>query len=87
MRIAIAVLLAIATGAFADPAKADPYRYCADYGGGRSGLGATNCYFLTLDQCRAAVSGVGGYCTLNQFYDGIPVDGQPRARRSKKRAS
>ena len=48
MRIALAALFVLAAGAFADIAKADPYRYCADYGVGRSGLGATNCYFLTL---------------------------------------
>ena len=84
MRIALAALFVLAAGAFADIAKADPYRSCADYGVGRSGLGATNCYFLTLEQCRAAVSGVGGYCTLNQFYDGVPLDGQPRR---KKRAA
>jgi hypothetical protein len=34
-----------------------------------SGLGATNCGFLTLEQCRASVSGVGGFCVRNQFYN------------------
>ena len=28
---------------------------------GDSGLGATNCGFLTLEQCRASVSGIGGF--------------------------
>jgi hypothetical protein len=48
--------------------QADPYRWCAEYGGG-----GTNCYFLTLEQCRAAVSGVGGFCVPNNFYDGRAV--------------
>jgi len=51
------------------PASADPYRWCAEYGGMRGG-GGTNCYFMTLQQCRAAVSGVGGFCRPNQFYTG-----------------
>lgn len=57
---------------FSAPAKADPYKWCAVYGGGEGG-GGTNCYFLTLEQCRAAVSGAGGLCQPNGFYDGRPV--------------
>jgi hypothetical protein len=34
-----------------------------------SGLAATNCGFLTLEQCRASVSGIGGFCVANQFYN------------------
>jgi hypothetical protein len=52
-----------------DGAQADPYRWCAQYGG-RQG---TNCYFLNLEQCRAAISGNGGFCVPNNFYDGRPV--------------
>jgi hypothetical protein len=54
-------------------AQADPYRWCAEYGGGRSGGGGTNCYFMTIQQCRAAISGLGGFCRQNNFYDGKPV--------------
>ena len=50
-------------------ASADPYRWCAEYGGGFSG-GGTNCYFITLQQCQAAVSGTGGFCRRNQFDTG-----------------
>jgi len=50
-------------------ASADPYRWCAEYGGFRGG-GGTNCYFVTIQQCRAAVSGVGGFCRPNPFYTG-----------------
>jgi hypothetical protein len=28
---------------------------------------------MTLEQCRASVSGIGGFCTANNFYDGRPV--------------
>ena len=57
-------------------AQGDPYRWCADYAYGGLG-GAKNCYFLTLEQCRATVSGVGGNCTPNPFYTG-PANEQPQ---------
>jgi hypothetical protein len=69
MRAAIAVLFTIAASTIA-PSRADPYRWCAQYGGKS---GATNCYFVTLEQCRAALSGNGGFCNPNNFYDGRPV--------------
>ena len=34
-----------------DAAQADPYRWCADYTV-LGGIGARNCYFITLAQCR-----------------------------------
>ncbi|MBX9840418.1 MAG: DUF3551 domain-containing protein [Xanthobacteraceae bacterium] len=63
----------VAAVSLAESAKADPYRWCAVYSGGGAGGGGTNCYFMTIEQCRAAVSGVGGFCTPNNFYDGRPV--------------
>ena len=51
------------------PAHADPYRWCAEYGN-RGGGGGTNCYFVTLQQCQAAISGNGGFCRANPFYTG-----------------
>jgi Protein of unknown function (DUF3551) len=36
---------------------------------GDSGLGQVNCGFLTIEQCRATVSGIGGFCLPNQFYN------------------
>ena len=65
--------LAVATGFAASlflivgTATASPYKWCAISGGKG---GATNCGFVTLAQCRATVSGVGGSCTPNQFYTG-----------------
>ena len=76
MRIAIATLAFLIVGATMSSATADPYRWCAQYAG-RSG--ATNCYFMTLQQCQATVSGIGGFCRPNPFYTG---DG-PR-RRSRR---
>ena len=62
--------------------QADPYRWCAMYGA----KGATNCYFLSLDQCRAALSGMGGFCQPNNFYDGRPVlTAEDGIRRSRSR--
>ena len=49
--------------------QADPYRWCAMY----RAKGATNCYFVTLEQCQAAIFGMGGFCQPNNFYDGRPV--------------
>jgi len=79
---AFAGLLALAAFVPADSAKADPYRWCAMYGA----RGATNCYFATLDQCRAALSGMGGFCQPNNFYDGRPVlTAEDAIRRSRNR--
>jgi hypothetical protein len=47
--------------------------------GGRFG-GASNCGFSTWNQCMATVSGIGGFCTHNQFYNP-----RPTASRSRKR--
>jgi hypothetical protein len=74
------LLAAFAIDGTQHSAQADPYRWCAMYGA----RGATNCYFVSLDQCRAALSGMGGFCQPNNFYDGRPVfaaeDGIRRSR-------
>jgi hypothetical protein len=78
MRVIVAALLTLIAVSAANTAQADPYRWCAVYGGGDNG-GGVNCYFLTLEQCRAAVSGTGGFCEPNQFYTG-ERDDVPRRR-------
>ena len=78
MRIALAAFAALIASSLIDDAKADPYRWCADYAGGRGG--STNCYFVTLAQCQAAASGNGGFCRPNPFYTG---DDRPRRRSSR----
>ena len=78
MRVPLRVAAALVVGLLAcaaapvAPAKADPYRWCAQYAGGGFG-GSTNCYFITIEQCRATISGNGGFCEPNTFYDGRPV--------------
>ena len=79
MRVSILSLVILLACATSNGAAADPYRWCAQYGGKG---GATNCYFVTLEQCRATVSGVGGFCTPNGFYTG---GGEPRLRRHSHR--
>jgi hypothetical protein len=79
MRIALLILATLTLSAAADAARADPYRWCAEYGGGRGG-GGTNCYFRTLAQCQATISGIGGFCRPNTFYTGEGDGPRPRKR-------
>jgi hypothetical protein len=46
------------------------YPWCAQYGGDEDG--GRNCGFSSLEQCRATISGMGGFCTPNLFYPGSP---------------
>jgi hypothetical protein len=71
--IAIAVSLKFMVGT----ANADPYAWCAVY----SVSGDTNCGFVSLEQCRATISGIGGFCQPNPFYTQAPVGHrQPKAK-------
>ena len=80
MRYTLAALLVLIAGSAFQPAQADPYRYCANYSG--EGGNGSNCYFVTLEQCRWAVSGVGGSCSPNPFYDGGAAERPaPRGKR------
>ena len=68
------------------------YPWCAQYAGRdggpqtagivfvMDGTGGRNCGFWTLEQCRAALMGNGGYCDPNPMY--VPGRGQPRRGRS-----
>jgi hypothetical protein len=84
MRFVMLTMLgaAVLGAATVQPVQADPYRWCAEYGGFFGG-GGTNCYFSTWQQCQAAISGVGGYCRKNLFYTGPEGNGRPskKARR------
>jgi hypothetical protein len=77
-RFAVAALVTLMAGLVLDSAQsraqADPYRWCAQYGGRNGG---TNCYFMTIGQCQAAISGLGGFCRPNPFYTG---GGEPRRK-------
>jgi hypothetical protein len=85
VRLATAALVLPAALAAA-PARAyekpyDPYPWCAVYSGAMGG--ASNCGFLTLQQCMATVSGIGGSCEPNQFYN--PRRAAPRHDRRRRR--
>jgi Protein of unknown function (DUF3551) len=85
MRVAIAALFSLLVASAVEPAKADPYRWCAQYGGFGGG-GVESCYYLTLEQCRASVSGIGGWCRESGWYDGRPVSTDvPPPQRLRKR--
>jgi Protein of unknown function (DUF3551) len=60
-------------------AEAQNYPWCALYSGGRGG-GATNCGFTTFQQCLDTVSGIGGFCQLNDTYH--PPGGAPLRHKS-----
>jgi hypothetical protein len=73
--VAIAALVMVAG---AHPSVAEvTYPWCAEY----SMQGSSNCGFTTIEQCRAALSGNGGYCNQNPMFrpgvEGVP----PRHRR------
>ena len=74
--------LAIAAVLVPEAGHADPYRWCAQYSGGRGG-GGRNCGFVTLQQCQATVSGIGGFCEPNQFYTGPQRSTTGSARRHR----
>ena len=78
--LALAALNTIlALPGFMQPAHADPYKWCAEYGR----AGGRNCYFLTLEQCRLTIAGIGGDCVPNQFYTGR--DREPAHPRKRNR--
>ena len=40
---------------------ADPHRWCAVEGGG-----GTNCGFVSVEQCRTSISGLGGFASQSR---------------------
>ena len=80
----VALAISVALMILPDRANAlpyDPYPWCAVYGGSMSG--SSNCGFTTWQQCMATVSGIGGSCEPNQFYN--PREPVRRSKGSKKR--
>jgi hypothetical protein len=61
-----AVAVTLSALGSAAPASAAEYPWCAQYGGS---AGGRNCGFTSFPQCMATVSGMGGYCERNQFYE------------------
>jgi hypothetical protein len=70
-RTALAFCVLVTLGALdaATPAGAQG-AWCAYYSGTHGG---TNCGFYTLQQCREAISGVGGVCSPSPFVSQNPA--------------
>ena len=64
---ALVVVPVVLTQTPASALPYDPYPWCALYSNDEGG--GSNCGFLTIEQCRATVSGIGGFCVPNQFYN------------------
>ena len=78
MKLVLAALAVVAaTAALDGSAQAQNYPWCAIY----SAFGARNCGFTTFDQCRATLSGMGGFCNANPMYE-PPAGPQPYIRKS-----
>jgi hypothetical protein len=45
--------------------------------------GRRNCGFSTIEQCRATVSGIGGFCEPNLFYPGAASDTSQRKHKKE----
>src|SRR5262249_52868526 len=60
---AVATVLTLLVGA--GPGQTREYPWCAQYS---PRGGAPNCGFAPFAQCRATVSGVGGFCNPNPRY-------------------
>jgi hypothetical protein len=86
MRVIIAAVFSLVAVSATTPAQADPYPWCAQYAG-YGGGGVESCYYMTLEQCRASVAGIGGWCNKSVWYDGRPVSTdqpQPQQRPRKR---
>ncbi len=79
MRILLALSAAyIAAISGGTPAQAQNYPWCAFLTMGDDG-GATNCGFVSFEQCMETVRGMGGFCERNTQY--VPPPGsRPRRR-------
>ncbi len=77
MRMLFVFSVIVVTAGIGTRAKAETYPWCAVYDTGDS---AYNCGFITRDQCMATVSGIGGFCQQNDWYQ--PPSGVPSRRKS-----
>jgi Protein of unknown function (DUF3551) len=63
MRVVLIVLPVLAAFAIGSYAEAQTYPWCALYT-----KDSASCSFVTLEQCMADVSGIGGFCQKNDWY-------------------
>lgn len=75
---ATAVVLSLCSTA----AEAQTYPWCAEYSG--RDFGGTNCGFSTEQQCEWTISGIGGYCHENLWYQKPAVATPVRPRRKHR---
>ena len=68
---ALLLILAVSvvTVGFGTGAQAQNYPWCAFYDTGNQ---AVNCGFVSREQCMTTVSGIGGFCMLNNTYQPLP---------------
>ena len=79
--IGVAVIASLP--ALSTPAQAAiEYPWCAQYSGDEGG--GRNCGFSTLEQCRATISGIGGFCEPNLFYPGSARDTSQSKRKRQR---
>jgi hypothetical protein len=85
-RTSLFVLATLALGFAASTrsAAAIEYPWCAQYSGQDGG--GRNCGFSTLAQCIATVSGMGGGCVRNLFYNEPSDRPAPSVRKHRKRS-
>lgn len=72
----LALAICVALAGDAAPQRRIIYPWCAFY---NVMGGVTECFFHNLEQCRASVSGVGGFCSPNPAY----VEPPPPVRRKR----
>lgn len=81
----LAVALLAGIGGLSTHAQAQNYPWCAVLD---MGDWVSNCGFVTEQQCRTSVSGIGGFCMPNTTY--VPTANVPlrvQTRRKGRRAS
>ena len=64
----VAFGIAFVAGAASSGAQAQNYPWCAVY---NMGDNAYNCGFATYEQCRATISGIGGFCERNTQFQPV----------------
>lgn len=64
MRILLGTLCLLTVTCVSQPAAAAEYPWCAHYGRNS----AVNCGFVSFEQCRLTIAGLGGFCARNPFY-------------------
>ena len=90
MRLSVLILLFIAAvlpgESVAASAQSARYPVCAIYYG-LDANGTPSCTFDTREQCMETISGIGGFCIENQYYQGATVRPPRRAPVVRKHAS